>query len=118
MLVWGVGGTLAASAGLLLVNACVGCRWYFGCQRWLATNEDDGQIARELVAMDKSKLAGKDASRLKDELLLENKGRLSFSPRYFFPMMDHCQRAGIPRASHGKAHKIFLVLQKNTENLR
>lgn len=54
--------------------ASFGCRWYFACQRWLAIGEDDGQIARELIAMDKQKLSGKDVTKLKDELMLENKG--------------------------------------------
>ncbi|NXH38465.1 LOXH1 protein, partial [Dicaeum eximium] len=30
------------------------CRYYFPCQRWLAVEEDDGQIARELVPVDEA----------------------------------------------------------------
>lgn len=30
------------------------CRYYFPCNRWLAVDEDDGQIARELVPVDEA----------------------------------------------------------------
>lgn len=30
------------------------CRYYFPCTRWLAVDEDDGQIARELVPVDEA----------------------------------------------------------------
>lgn len=30
------------------------CRYYFPCNRWLAIDEDDGQIARELVPVDEA----------------------------------------------------------------
>lgn len=30
------------------------CRYYFPCNRWLAVDEDDGQIARELVSVDEA----------------------------------------------------------------
>lgn len=30
------------------------CRYYFPCNRWLAVEEDDGQIARELVPVDEA----------------------------------------------------------------
>lgn len=29
-------------------------RYYFPCNRWLAVDEDDGQIARELVPVDEA----------------------------------------------------------------
>ena len=31
-----------------------GFRYYFPCNRWLAVDEDDGQIARELVPVDEA----------------------------------------------------------------
>ncbi|KAI8493666.1 Lipoxygenase y domain-containing protein 1, partial [Branchiostoma belcheri] len=53
-------------------------KYYFPCQRWLATDEDDGQIARELVPVDKalfdktrSLKKGKSTTSLRDELGLE-----------------------------------------------
>jgi len=33
---------------------CHSCRYYFPCQRWLAVEEDDGQIVRELVPVDEA----------------------------------------------------------------
>ena len=50
-------------------------------QRWLATDEDDGQIARVLVPADKSlkhKLSEKDSKSVRKEIALETKGRLIF----------------------------------------
>ena len=52
-------------------------RYFFPCQRWLATDQDDGQIARELVAVDKhlrDKLGRKDSTAIRDEIALETKG--------------------------------------------
>ena len=39
-----------------LVSTCAWwrCRYYFPCNRWLAVDEDDGQIARELVPVDEA----------------------------------------------------------------
>lgn len=33
---------------------CCAYRYYFPCNRWLAVDEDDGQIARELVTVDEA----------------------------------------------------------------
>lgn len=33
---------------------CCAYRYYFPCNRWLAVDEDDGQIARELVPVDEA----------------------------------------------------------------
>lgn len=52
--------------------------FFFPCQRWLATNEDDGQIARELVPVDptlKKKLSRKDSMAIRNEVALETKGK-------------------------------------------
>jgi len=51
-------------------------RYYFACQRWLAIGEDDGQIARVLVPVDKNKVGSKNDKAIKDELALENKGKV------------------------------------------
>lgn len=50
--------------------------YFFPCQRWLATDEDDGQIARELVPVDKAlknKLKN-GAQDIRNEVALETKG--------------------------------------------
>ena len=56
----------------------VPCYSYFlPCQRWLAVKEDDGQIARELVPVDralKSKLSQKDSMAVRNEIALETAG--------------------------------------------
>ena len=52
--------------------------YFFPCQRWLATDEDDGQIARVLVPADKSlmrKLSEKDSKSVRKEIALETKGK-------------------------------------------
>lgn len=51
--------------------------YFFPCQRWLATDEDDGQIMRTLVPVDpslKSKLSSGDPKALRKEVALEQKG--------------------------------------------
>ncbi|XP_077979346.1 lipoxygenase homology domain-containing protein 1-like [Glandiceps talaboti] len=56
-------------------------RYYFPCQRWLATGEDDGQISRDLVPVSKqvmdAKMKGmgkrKSSTGLRDELALNIK---------------------------------------------
>ena len=55
------------------------CRYYFPCQRWLASGEDDGQIARELVPVDKSlkRLDRKDSFAVRNQIALETKGKFS-----------------------------------------
>nr|KAG5694176.1 hypothetical protein BaRGS_016022 [Batillaria attramentaria] len=54
--------------------------YFFPCQRWLATDKDDGQISRELVPVDaalKRKLSRKDsATAIRDEIGLETKGKM------------------------------------------
>ena len=53
--------------------------YFFPCQRWLATNKDDGQISRELVPVDaalKRKLTRQDSSTaIRDQIGLETKGK-------------------------------------------
>lgn len=60
-------------------HCCCSCRYYFPCQRWLAVEEDDGQIVRELVpvaeAFVKKDVSSEDQSPT--SLGLEQKG-LSF----------------------------------------
>ncbi|CAB4019689.1 lipoxygenase homology domain-containing 1-like, partial [Paramuricea clavata] len=63
-----------------------GQRYVFPCDRWLATNEDDGQISRDLPALtsedynaeQKRKMTRRQSSKaLVDSLDLESKARLS-----------------------------------------
>ena len=52
-------------------------RYFFPCQRWLATDKDDGQLARDLIAVDKKlkeKLKDKDPEAIRKELALEQAG--------------------------------------------
>ena len=51
--------------------------YFFLCQRWLATDEDDGQIMRTLVPVDPSLKAkmGSGSKSIRDEVALEQKGR-------------------------------------------
>ncbi|XP_048241483.1 lipoxygenase homology domain-containing protein 1-like isoform X2 [Haliotis rufescens] len=54
--------------------------YFFPCQRWLATNQDDGQIARDLVPVDQSlrrKLSRKDSTAIRDEIALETKAAMT-----------------------------------------
>jgi len=56
---------------------CHSCRYYFPCQRWLAVEEDDGQIVRELVPVDEA-FVKKDSENDGQSLAtlgLEQKGR-------------------------------------------
>lgn len=39
---------------VLISSVSWACRYYFPCNRWLAVDEDDGQIARELVPVDEA----------------------------------------------------------------
>ena len=51
--------------------------YFLPCQRWLAVKEDDGQIARELVPVDKAlkkKLSRKDSMAIRNEIALETAG--------------------------------------------
>ena len=52
-------------------------RYYFPCKRWLAIDEDDGQIARELVPVDEAFMKKGDDEDEEDAgatLGLEQKG--------------------------------------------
>lgn len=54
-------------------------RYFFPCKRWLATDEDDGQLARELVPVDEAFMKKGDDDDDDDEdseatLGLEQKG--------------------------------------------
>ncbi|CAH1787210.1 unnamed protein product [Owenia fusiformis] len=55
-------------------------KWFFPCQRWLATDEDDGQIARDLVPVDmslKKKLSRQDSMAIRKEIALETKAAMT-----------------------------------------
>lgn len=65
-------------------------RYFFPCQRWLATDEDDGQIARVLVPADKSlkhKLSEKDSKSVRKEIALETKGRLIYRSKIYIKLV-------------------------------
>jgi hypothetical protein len=57
-------------------------RYYFPCQRWLAVEEDDGQLSRELLPVDESYVlpsedeegGGQGDNNPLDNLALEQKG--------------------------------------------
>ena len=54
-------------------------RYYFPCQRWLATDKDDGQIARDLIPVEKEAIQRslqrkKSTTSLREEFALETKG--------------------------------------------
>ncbi|XP_071954737.1 lipoxygenase homology domain-containing protein 1-like [Antedon mediterranea] len=55
-------------------------RYYFPCQRWLSTNDDDGQISRELVPLEKDVMnrlsKSKSTTSIRDELALETKAAM------------------------------------------
>ncbi|XP_076450682.1 LOW QUALITY PROTEIN: lipoxygenase homology domain-containing protein 1-like [Babylonia areolata] len=55
--------------------------YFFPCQRWLATNKDDGQICRELVPVDaalKRKMSHLESSTaIRDEIGLETKAAMT-----------------------------------------
>lgn len=58
-------------------------RYYFPCQRWLAVEEDDGQLSRELLPVDESYVlpsedeeGGGGNNNPLDNLALEQKGFL------------------------------------------
>ena len=61
--------------------------YFLPCQRWLAVKEDDGQIARELVPVDralKSKLSQKDSMAVRNEIALETAGTCSPAAKWCF----------------------------------
>lgn len=62
------------------------CRYYFPCQRWLAVEEDDGQIARELVPVDEAfvKKDSENSGQSPATLGLEQKGEIYTLALYFF----------------------------------
>lgn len=40
---------------MIFISVCDVCfRYFFPCQRWLAVDEDDGQLGRELVPVDEA----------------------------------------------------------------
>lgn len=59
-------------------------RYYFPCQRWLAVEEDDGQLSRELLPVDESYVlpsedeegGGHGDNNPLDNMALEQKGFL------------------------------------------
>lgn len=58
-------------------NKKTGDVYFFPCQRWLSTNDDDGQISRTLVPVDpslKQKLMSGDKEAVRKEVALETKG--------------------------------------------
>lgn len=54
----------------------LGFRYFFPCKRWLAIDEDDGQLARELVPVDEAfmKKGDDDEEDSEATLGLEQKG--------------------------------------------
>lgn len=53
-------------------------RYFFPCKRWLAVDEDDGQLARELVPVDEAFMRKGDEDDEEDSeatLGLEQKGK-------------------------------------------
>jgi len=59
----------------ILYVSCL--RYFFPCKRWLAVDEDDGQLARELVPVDEAFMKKGDDSDDEDSettLGLEQKG--------------------------------------------
>lgn len=57
-----------------------GFRYFFPCKRWLAVDEDDGQLARELVPVDEAfmkKVDDDDDEDSEATLGLEQKGERS-----------------------------------------
>lgn len=61
------------------------CRYYFPCQRWLAVEEDDGQIARELVPVDEAfvKKDSENDGQSPATLGLEQKGMYMLALNFF-----------------------------------
>lgn len=55
---------------------CAAFRYFFPCKRWLAVDEDDGQLARELVPVDEAFMRKGDDDEEDSEatLGLEQKG--------------------------------------------
>lgn len=50
-------------------------RYFFPCQRWLAVDEDDGQLARELVPVDEAFMMKESDQGSPAQLGLEQKGQ-------------------------------------------
>lgn len=50
-------------------------RYFFPCQRWLAVDEDDGQLARELVPVDEAFMMKESDHGAVAQLGLEQKGQ-------------------------------------------
>lgn len=55
-------------------------RYFFPCKRWLAVDEDDGQLARELVPVDEAFMRKGDEDEDDSEatLGLEQKGKNNY----------------------------------------
>ena len=67
---------------ILVLDPKANREYFFPCQRWLATDKSDGLISRELFAVDKTLMdkLGNKSTAIKDEILLEHKGRLCGAP--------------------------------------
>lgn len=57
------------------------CSYFFPCKRWLAVDEDDGQLARELVPVDEAFMRkGDDEDEDSEATLgLEQKGKCNIA---------------------------------------
>jgi hypothetical protein len=57
----------------------------FNCQKWLATDKEDGKISRELPALDlaqsKHVTFRPGVKNLKEQILLESEGNFSFKKK-------------------------------------
>lgn len=66
----------------MLFKGCTLFRYFFPCKRWLAVDEDDGQLARELVPVDEAfmRKGGDDEEDSEATLGLEQKGESETGP--------------------------------------
>lgn len=70
---------------MLLDNMYVVVRYFFPCKRWLAIDEDDGQLARELVPVDEAFMKKSDDDDDEDSeatLGLEQKGESNIMAKF------------------------------------
>lgn len=67
-----------AGSLILYCSNCTSFRYFFPCKRWLAVDEDDGQLVRELVPVDEAFMRKGDDDEEDSEatLGLEQKGEL------------------------------------------
>lgn len=56
--------TSRAVSASVIIFLQEGTRCLFPCGRWLSTSEDDGQICRELVSVDKSEFERRKSRRM------------------------------------------------------